>query len=217
MAFTDDTTGGRVIECGMCPMKVTLGEAVEVGDIISYASGWKRADASTLAESDVRLVAGTAGASAAIITAYFAAHISGITTGTAGNPVYLSETDGEYTGTAPTTAAAAVMVVGYELGDSDMFICPSMGYLDTCAIGVGSYIVGGSSTGGGYSLRALCTTGTPKVIEIGGSTSAKGKIAFFGDTLTGRQAHIASTTAAGATTINAILVALETYGLIATA
>ena len=217
MAFTDDTTGGRVIECGICPMKITLGEAVEVGDLISYNSGWKQADASSMAEADTILIAGTAGITSQVITAYFAAHISGVTTGTAGAPIYLSETVGEYTATAPTTAAAAVVCVGYELGDSDFFACPALGHIDIQSIKVGDYVVGGSSTGGGYSLRALCTTGTPKVIEISGATTAKGKIAFFGDTLTGQNAHIAATTAAGATTINAILVALETYGLIATA
>ena len=44
MAFVDATTGGRVIEEGIRPVKITLAGTVKVGDLIGYRYVWKAAD-----------------------------------------------------------------------------------------------------------------------------------------------------------------------------
>jgi len=122
MAFTDVTLGSRVIQEGLGPMKITLSEAVKVGDMIVYNSGWVEADASTYAEcSGTILIAGQPGASGDIITAYTKARISGLTTGTAGNEIYLSDTQGDYSADAGTV----VRVVGFEIGDGDIWVDPN--------------------------------------------------------------------------------------------
>jgi len=79
MAFADNKP--RTILQGYFPVKVTLAEAVVVGDLIAYNSGWKLAGAATATEV---LVAGESGAIGDVITAYPAAYISGSTGGTGG-------------------------------------------------------------------------------------------------------------------------------------
>jgi len=118
MAFTDDTTGGRIIKEGVGAIKITLSGSVSVGDLVGYSSGWKAADgnASVYAE----FVAGQSGASGDVITAYRAARIGNLTTGTAGNPVYLSDTAGGYSASAGTV----VQVVGHELGGGEIWVEP---------------------------------------------------------------------------------------------
>lgn len=123
MAYTDDSTGGRVIEQGIGPVEVTLGAACEVGDLLCYNSGWVLADASASNTSAPRLVAGVSAANGEKITAYQKALVSSITTGTAGNEVYLSDTaggTGNSTGTIP-------YVAGFELGSSKVYLDPDIG------------------------------------------------------------------------------------------
>jgi len=121
MAFTDNTTGGRVIEQAVGPVKITLAEAVKVGDLVTYNAGWVQADASTYLEAAGELlVAGETAASGATITAYHKARISGITTGTAGNLVYLSDVQGTYLATVGTVPRT----VGVELGGNEIFVDP---------------------------------------------------------------------------------------------
>jgi len=122
MAFADHTTGGRVIEWASVPVKVTLSEAVEVGDLLGYESGWYMADGND-AGKEAMLVAGEAGASAAEIVAYRECLIdfSSGCTGTAGAAIYLSDTDGEY----GTTAGTNKQIVGHLVDARRALISPA--------------------------------------------------------------------------------------------
>ncbi len=114
MAFSDPGKG-RIIEQGEGLVRVTLAEACKAGDILGYSSGWKRALATTGTAIQGRLVAGEAGASGDVITAYRRAVISGYSGGTAGNAVYVAEgTDnGQVTETQPTTTGDCDTLIGY--------------------------------------------------------------------------------------------------------
>ncbi len=117
MAFTDVTDGSRTIILGVGATKVTLGGLVKTGDPIGISSGtYYQADANN--SIVMELVAGANGDVADVITAYRAARIGGITTGTAGADLYLSNTAGVYA----TTAGTAPLIVGMELGGGEMWI-----------------------------------------------------------------------------------------------
>ncbi len=114
MAFSDPGKG-RIIEQGEGLVRVTLAEACKAGDILGYSSGWKRALATTGTAVQGRLVAGEAGASGDVITAYRRAVISGYSGGTAGNAVYVAEgsDNGQVTETQPTTTGDCDTLIGY--------------------------------------------------------------------------------------------------------
>ncbi len=120
MAFVDNSTHSRTILEGIGPVKITLAGTVYTGDPVGYSTGWKAADAdnSILAE----FVAGQYGISGDVITAYRAAKVGGITTGTAGNTVFLSATAGGYFVTTPATGVT--QKVGIELGGGEMWVEP---------------------------------------------------------------------------------------------
>ena len=102
MSFTDDTTGGRVIEQGILPVKVALSGTVECGDLIGYASGWKAADMNSSPKNYPELVVAEPGVSGDTVTAYRMAVIdfgSGCTA-TAGDRVFASTDAGQYVGAA---------------------------------------------------------------------------------------------------------------------
>jgi hypothetical protein len=101
MAFTDNTTGGRVIQQGTTPYKITLTDTCEVGDLICFdptsSEVWERADAN--GKVYALFVAGEpCRASGGTITAYREAVVTGFTEGEAGKLLYLSDTVGEYAG-----------------------------------------------------------------------------------------------------------------------
>lgn len=114
MAFSDPGKG-RIIEQGEGLVRVTLAEACKAGDILGYSSGWKRALATTGTAVQGRLVAGEAGASGDVITAYRRAVVNGYSGGTAGNAVYVAEgTDnGQVTETQPATTGDCDTLIGY--------------------------------------------------------------------------------------------------------
>ncbi len=101
MAFVDPTTGARVIKEGIMPVKITLDDTCEVGDLIGYDAitddAWERADAN--GKIPAQLVAGEkCHTSGDEITAYKMALVdfgSGCTA-TPGDMVYLSDTVGRY-------------------------------------------------------------------------------------------------------------------------
>ncbi len=156
MAFTDVTDGSRIIESGEGAVKITLSDAVQAGDLLGYNSGWVRADGN--ASVTAELIAGCAAASGQEITAYRKTTISGITTGTAGNVVYLSDTAGAYSVSAGTVS----QVVGVELGSTRMLVSPQS------ALSSKSLIVGGALTAGTpmVAITATCSS-------TSGSTSAE--------------------------------------------
>ena len=122
MAYADDTTGGRVIEYGIGPVEVALSAAVECGDLLGVSSStWVRADAN--AEIYAELVAGIAGASGDVITAYRIARVSGVTGGTKGAALYLSDTVGE----SSESAGTVKQIVGVVLTATSILLCPSSG------------------------------------------------------------------------------------------
>ena len=120
MAFGDNTTGGRVIKQGMNPMKVTLGGAVVVGDLLTLGTTSVQADGNNSLYAEV--IAGESGASGAEITVYRMAIVSNYTTaGTVGATLYLSNTAGGYAVAAGTVS----QVVGILIGATEGLICPS--------------------------------------------------------------------------------------------
>uniref|UniRef100_A0A6M3KMU5 Uncharacterized protein n=1 Tax=viral metagenome TaxID=1070528 RepID=A0A6M3KMU5_9ZZZZ len=72
MAFVDASTDRRIIE-GILPVEVTLAGTVQTGDPLMYSSGWKLSTNTSGAEAV--LIAGQAGVSGEVITAYGAAII----------------------------------------------------------------------------------------------------------------------------------------------
>jgi hypothetical protein len=50
--------------------------------------------------------------------------------GAAGKPLFISNTPGQLTETAPTDASDFVRVVGYCLADNKVFFSPSQDYID---------------------------------------------------------------------------------------
>jgi len=127
MALTDNTTGGRIIDSlGMGCVRITLAETVEVGDMLGYSSGLKRALATTPNQIDARLVAGQSGVSGAIIDAYPMAKIGGLTGMTAGNSVYVAEGTlyGEVTETAPSTTGDVNAPIGISLSATEWLAYP---------------------------------------------------------------------------------------------
>jgi len=67
MAFVDASLNRKVLE-GVCPVKVTLAEAVMAGDPLKYSTGWKLA--TNESGKPAILIAGEDGAVGDIITAY---------------------------------------------------------------------------------------------------------------------------------------------------
>ncbi len=67
MAFVDASTSRKVLE-GVCPVKITLAEAVAAGDPLKYSSGWKLA--TNESGKPAVLIAGEDGAVGDIITAF---------------------------------------------------------------------------------------------------------------------------------------------------
>lgn len=121
MAFAD--TAIRAVMQGDNPVKVTLEDACEVGDLLAYGPvGMVLADASDGA-LPAALVAGEKGVAGEIITAYHAAVIKGPTGMIPGNSIYLSDTAGDYAGSAGSTT----QVVGKANSATELFVCPFPG------------------------------------------------------------------------------------------
>ena len=166
MSFTDVTTGARIILEGLGPIKITLSGDCKTGDLLGYSSGWKQADADNTIYP--RLVAGETAENGEIITAYASARIGGITTGTAGADLFLSDTAGGYHHTASTTISQKV---GFELGSGEMFACPK----DFIEFRAGSTLPA-LTLGGAIAAGDVSWTG------VGNMTFTKGSILASGDT-----------------------------------
>jgi hypothetical protein len=98
--------------------------AMSIGQLVYYRGGtgrWALTDANALSSADFLLgiVLDTVGAAGSTINVlldglYSTTFTDGITT--VGDPVYISETQGNVTGAAPTTAASVVKGVGQTVG-----------------------------------------------------------------------------------------------------
>ncbi len=119
MPLTDVTDGSRVVKEASCPVQIVLAAAAKVGDLLTAAGALADGNAATPAPA--ALVAGTAGASGATITAYKRAVVGGVSGGALGTKVFLSDTAGGYTETASTTQR---QVVGQMVSATEMLIEP---------------------------------------------------------------------------------------------
>ncbi len=104
MAFADNTTGGRVIISGHPEhaLKLTLTDTCQAGDLIGYASGWKRVDMNSSPKCYPEFVAGEkCDTSGDEIQVYRHATIDfgSDCTATAGDRVFASTTAGGYQAT----------------------------------------------------------------------------------------------------------------------
>jgi len=127
MALTDNTTGGRIIMQGICPVRIALSDTVEVGDLLGISSStWVRALATTGGVVHARMVAGQSGVSGDVIVVYPFAVVGGVTGATLGGAVYNAEAalKGEYTQTAPSTTGDVNAPIGIALTETEMFIHP---------------------------------------------------------------------------------------------
>lgn len=125
MALTDVTDGSRIIQQGLMPYRITLTDTCRVGDLIGYdadSAAWERAVANTKVYA--QFVAGeTCETSGNTITVFQEAIVSGLSGASAGDPVYLGDTAGEYENTPDTTNYQ--QVVGVALSATEILVSPS--------------------------------------------------------------------------------------------
>lgn len=105
MTWADNTTGGKVILEGILPIKLTLTDTCQVGDLIGYdaisSNTWERAIASS-AKKYASFIAGEAcTTSGNTITCFRQAYVSGFTDGEVGHLLWLNSTAGTYAAEAP--------------------------------------------------------------------------------------------------------------------
>ena len=138
MAFADGSP--RAVIWGSVPIEITLGEAVSEGDLLGCASGWKRADGNNAIPAE--LIAAEAGASGERISAYPMALIRGFSGGTAGNPVYLSDTAGGYS----DSVGSDVQMVGQMANATDALVRP-LGRQFLKRVGIQIVLIDGGAAG----------------------------------------------------------------------
>jgi len=119
MAFSDPGMGRRILDSGRGtePQKVTLAEDCQMGDVLGYSSGWKRALAATGSVIQGRVVALRGGASGETVPVSANPVVGGYSGATPGNYIYVAEgTDyGKVTETAPSDSGDANTIVGIAL------------------------------------------------------------------------------------------------------
>lgn len=145
MAFTDQTTGGRVIRQGLMPIRITLTDTCHVGDLIGYdgvtSDTWVRADAD--GKIPASLVAGEkCDTSGDEIICYKMAYVlyPSTTSAVTGDMVYLANTAGQY---AATPGSWVAQGVGEMVSTTEMYIhptCQSLHSYATTGTGWGGYI-----------------------------------------------------------------------------
>ena len=142
MAFTDNSTGGRVIKEGISLIKLVLADTCKVGDPIGFddtSGAWEVADA-----DGKILMAFIAGeeclVSGRTITVYRKAIVSGFTDATLGDPVYLGNTEATYTAYPESWIHQQV---GTCISDTEAYLEPQYNALfsyDQQGVGWGGYV-----------------------------------------------------------------------------
>jgi hypothetical protein len=127
---TTNTLRARQVS-GICPVKVVLGGTVQAGDPLGYNSGWIWSVSATTYQP--KLIAGQAGKSGDIITAYPMANVTVnhtvASTGTVGEKVAVADT-GYYASAASNTPDIGfVSWVAADSLSSKIFCCPLMAQL----------------------------------------------------------------------------------------
>jgi hypothetical protein len=126
VALTDAQVGGVLREAGF-PVRLLLAGAVVKGDLVGFATGWKRALATTGTAIQGKYIAGEDGAIGDTITCYGEAILSGRITGaTPGGAVYGAEgaLNGQYTESAPVTGGDCNKIVGTILSATQLHLFP---------------------------------------------------------------------------------------------
>ena len=124
MSFAD--SGVRTVLSGIGPVTVTFAGDVVEGGLVGYSAGWVAADGNPTVAA--RFVAAKSYASGAVGVVYQMARVNGFTGGTAGNPIYLSDTAGEYSDSAGTytqslgfmVSATEAMIMPFDLSGATM-------------------------------------------------------------------------------------------------
>lgn len=109
------------------------GQSLTAGALYYYtAAGWVIADASAAASAIGMLSVCTTTTTGALMVEKGMVNPTGSMSGTVGQPVYLSETAGEVTLTAPTTSGSIVRVVGYYVDSTNdvLFFNPSQDWIE---------------------------------------------------------------------------------------
>ncbi len=119
MAFADPGMGRTILDSGRGtePQKVTLAGDCQVGDVLGYSSGWKRALATTGTAIQGRLVALKTGVSGDVVPVSANPVVGGYTGATPGTYVYAAEgsDNGRVTQTAPSTSGDCNTIIGVAL------------------------------------------------------------------------------------------------------
>ncbi len=119
MTFADSVPGGRIIldKGSGHPQKITLAENCQVGDVLGYSSGWKRALATSGSVIQGRFVALQSGKTDEKIEVSPNPVVGGVTGATPGSYIYVAEGSdyGKTTQTAPSTTGDANTVIGIAL------------------------------------------------------------------------------------------------------
>ncbi len=125
MALTDGV--GRIIYRGIPEGGVTMvcEEAVNCGDLLGIGTTLGSVFPVNSDDGEFgRFVAGENGVTGDHIQCYFIAVLGGFTGGTEGNPVYPSDTDGQYTETADTDGSDTDNIIGYVLTETEIMVTP---------------------------------------------------------------------------------------------
>jgi len=126
LALTDAQVGG-VLKMAGNPIRLLLAGAVVKGDLMGFATGWKRALATTGTAIQGKYIAGEDGAIGDTINCYAEVVLSGrITAATPGGAVYGAEgtSNGMYTETAPVTGGDCNKIVGTILSATELHLFP---------------------------------------------------------------------------------------------
>jgi len=126
LALSDAQAGG-VLKAAGSPIRLLLAGTVVKGDLIGFATGWKRALATTGTAIQGKYIAGEDGVSGDTINCYSEVVLSGRITGaTPGGAVYGAEgtSNGMYTETAPTTGGDCNKIVGTILSATELHLFP---------------------------------------------------------------------------------------------
>jgi len=129
MALTEASPRNRTVRAIGPKFKVALSGTVIAGDLIGYATGWKRALATVATAIQGKLIALQGGVSGDEIEVCREAIIGGFTAGTVGGLVYNEEgagVGGGYTETAPATTGDVNTILGYILSATEIYVAPSV-------------------------------------------------------------------------------------------
>lgn len=174
MAFAD--TAIRAVVQGNNPIKVTLEDACEVGDLLSYGStGWVLADASddTLPAT---LVAGEKGVAGEIITAFQSAVVEGPTGMTPGNSIYLSDTAGNYSDSTGSTT----QVVGKANSATQLFVNPAAISAEISDIAAGTVVNADVGAAAAIAWSKMAPLASAHVL-VGNGSNVATDVALTGD------------------------------------